>query len=88
MSPIKPEHIYNLIEVSAVEIAGDGPTVVFVRQEINKETMKRESRIVVQSLESGDAVDMATGDTAPRLSADGKSLAFCVRERTIKSRFG
>ena len=76
MSPIKPEHIYNLIEVSAVEIAGDGPTVVFVRQEINKETMKRESRIVVQSLADGDAVDMATGDTAPRLSADGKTLAF------------
>ena len=76
MSPIKPEHIYNLIEVSAVEIAADGSAVVFVRQEISKETMKRESRIVVQSLESGDAVDMATGDTAPRLSADGKSLAF------------
>ena len=59
MSPIKPEHIYNLIEVSAVEIAADGSAVVFVRQEINKETMKRESRIVVQSLESGDAVDVA-----------------------------
>ena len=76
MSPIKPEHTYNLIEVSAVEIAADGSAVVFVRQEINKETMKRESRIVVQSLADGDAVDMATGDTAPRLSADGKTLAF------------
>ncbi len=76
MSPIKPEHIYDLIEVSAVEIAADGKAVVFVRQEINKETMKRESRIVVQSLVDGDAVDMVTGDSAPRLSADGKSLAF------------
>ena len=76
MSPIKPEHTYNLIEVSAVEIAADGSAVVFVRQEINKETMKRESRIVVQSLADEDAVDMATGDTAPRLSADGKTLAF------------
>ncbi|MCE2436208.1 MAG: S9 family peptidase, partial [Candidatus Latescibacteria bacterium] len=76
MSPIKPEHTYNLIEVSAVEIAADGSAVVFVQQEINKETMKRESRIVVQSLADGDAVDMATGDTAPRLSADGKTLAF------------
>ncbi len=76
MSPIKPEHIYDLIEVSAVEIAADGSAVVFVRQEINKETMKRESRIVVQSLVDGDAVDMVTGDSAPRLSADGKSLAF------------
>ena len=76
MSPIKPEHTYNLVEVSAVEIAADGAAVVFVRQEINKETMKRESRIVVQSLADGDAVDMATGDTAPRLSADGKTLAF------------
>ena len=76
MSLIKPEHIYNLVEVSAVEIAADGSAVVFVRQEINKETMKRESRIVVQSLADGDAVDMATGDTAPRLSADGKTLAF------------
>ncbi len=76
MSPIKPEHTYNLVEVSAVEIAADGAAVVFVRQEINKETMKRESRIVVQSLADGDAVDMATGDTAPRFSADGKTLAF------------
>ena len=76
MSPIKPEHTYNLVEVSAVEIAADGAAVVFVRQEINKETMKRESRIVVQSLVDGDAVDMATGDSAPRLSADGKTLAF------------
>lgn len=49
MSPIKPEHTYNLIEVSAVEIAADGSAVVFVQQEINKETMKRESRIVVQT---------------------------------------
>ncbi len=76
MPLIKPEHIYNLVEVSAVEIAADGSAVVFVRQEINKETMKRESQIVVQSLVDGDAVDMATGDTAPRLSADGKTLAF------------
>ena len=76
MSPIKPEHTYNLIEVSAVEIAADGSAVVFVRQEINKETMKREPRIVMQSLVDGDAVDMATGDSAPRLSADGKTLAF------------
>ncbi len=76
MSPIKPEHIYNLVEVSAVEIAADGSAVVFVRQAINEETMKRESRIVVQSLADGDAVDMATGDSAPRLSADGRTLAF------------
>ena len=78
MSPIKPEHIYNLIEVSAVEIVGDGSAVVFVRQEINRETMKRESQIAMQSLESGDADDVAKdpGDSAPRLSADGKTLAF------------
>ena len=76
MSPIKPEHTYDLIEVSAVEIAADGSAVVFVRQEINKETMKRESRIAVQLLADGDAVDVGKGDTAPRLSADGKSLAF------------
>lgn len=78
MSPIKPEHIYNLIEVSAVEIAADGSAVVFVQQEINKETMKRESQIAMRSLESGDADDVAQepGDSAPRLSADGKTLAF------------
>ena len=78
MSPIKPEHIYNLIEVSAVEIAADGSAVVFVRQEINKETMKRESQIAMRSLENEDADDVAQepGDSAPRLSADGKSLAF------------
>ena len=84
MSPIKPEHTYNLIEVSAVEIAADGSAVVFVRQEINKETMKRESRIVVQSLADGDAVDMAIGDSAPRLSADGKALAFLRSEEDDK----
>lgn len=76
MSPIKPEHTYDLIEVSAVETAADGSAVVFVRQEINKETMKRESQIAMLSLESGDAVDVGKGDTAPRLSADGKTLAF------------
>ena len=78
MSPIKPEHIYNLIEVSAVEIAADGSAVVFVRQEINKEKMKRESQIAMRSLENGDADDVAQvpGDSAPRLSADGKTLAF------------
>ena len=78
MPPIRPEHTYDLIEVSAVEIAEDGSAVVFVRQEINKETMKRESRIAMQSLVDGDAVDVAkkSGDSAPRLSADGKSLAF------------
>ena len=77
-SPIKPEHIYNLIEVSAVEIAADGSAVVFVRQEINKETMKRESQIAMLSLVGGDAVDVTQepGDSTPRLSADGKSLAF------------
>ena len=78
MSPIKPEHTYDLVEVSAVEIAADGSAVVFVRQEINRETMKRESRIAMQSLASGDAVNVAKepGDSAPRLSADGKTLAF------------
>lgn len=76
MSPIKPEHTYDLVEVSAVEIAADGSAVVFVRQEINKETMKRESRIAMQPLADGDAVDVGKGDTAPRLSADGKTLAF------------
>ncbi len=78
MSPIKPEHTYDLVEVSGVEIEEDGSAVVFVRQEINKETMKRESRIAIQSLADGDAVDVAKepGDSAPRLSADGESLAF------------
>ena len=77
-SPIKPEHTYDLIDVSDVDIAVNGSALVFVRQEINRETMKRESRIVMQSLEDGAAVDVAKGpgDGAPRLSADGKTLAF------------
>ena len=77
-SPIKPEHTYDLVDVSDVEIAGDGSAVVFVRQEINRRTMKRESRIVMQSLAGGTAVDVTEGprDGAPRLSADGKTLAF------------
>ena len=77
-SPIKPEHTYDLVDVSDVEIAGDGSAVVFVRQEINRKTMKRESRIVMQSLAGGTAVDVTEGprDGAPRLSADGKTLAF------------
>ena len=44
------EQTYDLVDVSDVEIAGDGSAVVFVRQEINRETMKRESRIVMQRL--------------------------------------
>ncbi|MDE3001569.1 MAG: S9 family peptidase [Gemmatimonadota bacterium] len=77
-SPIKPEHTYDLVDVSDVEIAGDGSAVVFVRQEINRETMKRESRIVMQSLAGGAAVDVTEGpqDGAPRLSPDGRTLAF------------
>ena len=78
MSPIKPEHTYDLVEVSAVEIAADGSAVVFVRQEINEESMKRESQIAMQPLESGGVVNVAQepGDSAPILSADGKTLAF------------
>ncbi len=77
-SPFKPEQTYDLVDVSDVEIAGDGSAVVFVRQEINRETMKRESRIVMQPLETGSAIDLTEGprDAAPRLSADGQTLAF------------
>ena len=77
-SSIKPGQTYDLIGVSDVHIAADGSALVFVRQEINKETMKRESRIVMQTLEGGTPFDVTEGpgDGAPRLSADGKTLAF------------
>ena len=88
-SPIKPEHTYDLIDVSDVDIAANGSALVFVRQEINRETMKRESRIVMQSLEDGAAVDVAKGpgDGAPRLSADGKTLAFLRSGEDDKGQF-
>ena len=75
---IKPEQTYDLIGVSDVDIAADGSAVVFVRQEINRKTMKRESRIVMQSLLGGTPIDMTEGpgDGAPGLSPDGKNLAF------------
>ena len=77
-SSIKPGQTYDLVGVSDVHIAADGSALVFVRQEINKETMKRESRIIMQSLEGGTPFDVTEGpgDGAPRLSADGKTLAF------------
>ena len=77
-SSIKPEQTYDLIGVSDVHIAADGSALVFVRQEIDRETMKRESRIVMQSLEGGTPFDVTEGpgDGALRLSADGKTLAF------------
>ncbi len=77
-SAIEPEHTNDLIGVTDVDIAADGSALVFVRQEINRETMKRESRIVMQSLADGTAVDVTEGprDGAPGLSPDGKNLAF------------
>ena len=78
-SPITPQDvIYELTGVSEPSLSPDGAQLVFVRSRVDKEAMANRSRIMRMALPDGEAAPFTGGpkDSAPRFSADAKSIAF------------
>ena len=76
--PITPDHIFDLTTVSEPCLSPDGSTLVFVKTTIDRETMTRESRIMVshQPLDAMTTIIDGTSDSSPIISPDGTRIVF------------
>jgi dipeptidyl aminopeptidase/acylaminoacyl peptidase len=75
---ITPDHIFDLTSVSEPSLSPDGSTLVFVKITVDRETMTRESRIMVSSqpFDEKSALTDGTSDSSPTISPDGAKVAF------------
>ena len=76
-SPITPDHLYSLTTVSEPSLAPSGDRLAFVRSRIDRESMETRSQVMMR-LADGRTFEFTGGpdDRGPRLSPDGRSLAF------------
>ena len=77
-SPIMPDHIYSLTDVSNPALSPDGTRMAFVRSKLDKETMENHSQVMMMEVPGGEPAPFTSGpgDRAPRYSPNGGSLAF------------
>ena len=77
-NPITLDLVYELATVADPALSSDGELLAFARSKVNPETQKAESRIMMARLPDGepDEFTAGPGDTAPRFSPDGRTLAF------------
>ena len=75
---IKPEHIYDLVNISGPSISPDGMSLAFVRSRIDDERTEDRSQVMMMRLPDGDPQPFTQGDhdAAPRFSPDGGHIAF------------
>ena len=77
-SPITPDLVYSLVNVSGPDISADGSKVVFVKSWVDGESGEDRSQIQMLDLNNGSATSFTHGskDGNPQFSSDGESLAF------------
>ena len=77
-SPITPDLVYSLVNVSGPDISADGSKVVFVKSCVDGETGEDRSQVQMLDLNTGRATSFTHGskDGNPQFSPDGESLAF------------
>ena len=77
-SPITPDLVYSLVNVSGPDISADGSKVVFVKSCVDGETGEDRSQVQMLDLDTGSAASFTQGpkDGNPQFSPDGESLAF------------
>ncbi len=77
-SPITPEIIYELTSYSSPSLSPNGSLLAFAQSRVDRDSMKANSRIMLNSLgeESALAFTQGPSDSAPQFSPDGKTLAF------------
>ena len=84
-TPFKPEDVLKQVVISAVAVAPDGSSVVYVRRTV--EDGKYARRLWRTTLDGGRAPEQLTSakanDGRPRFSPDGKTLLF-ISDRTGK----
>ena len=70
--PINADYIFEAPAVSQPNLSDDGSAVAFVKTTTDRETMKRESRIIVSRYPFEDLSDLTEGpnDTAPSVDND------------------
>jgi len=75
---ITPDHIFDLTTVSEPSLSPDGSKLVFVKTTIDRETMTRESRIMVslQPFDERSALTDGASDSSPTIFPYGTKVAF------------
>ena len=76
--PITPDLVYDLVTVAEPSLSSDGRLLAYVRSQVNAETQKAESRIMLVRLpdRTSEEFTAGPGDSAPAFSPDGRGLAF------------
>ncbi len=77
-SPIAPDIIYHLTNVSSPTISPDGSRMAFAKSHIDRETMETRSEIMMADLPDGSPARFTSGsrDGSPKFSPDGLTVAF------------
>ena len=77
-SPITPDLVYQLVNVSGPDISADASMAVFVKSWVDCETGVERSQVHIIDLDSGNISPFTHGskDSNPQFSSDGESLAF------------
>ena len=77
-TPITPDVIYQLTNVSEPSLSPDGLRLAFTRSEIDKSTMESRSQIMLMTLPEGEPGPFTQGakDSGPKFSPDGQTVAF------------
>ena len=70
--PITPDHIFDIPSVSQPHLSTDDTTLAFVKTTIDRETMERQSHIVVSHHPFDDLTALTDGssDTAPVIDGE------------------
>ena len=76
--PISPDLVYEIASVSEPSLSSEGNLLAYVRSQVNAETQKGESRVMLSRLPNRISEEFTAGprDASPSFSPDGRSLAF------------
>ncbi len=77
-TPILPDHVYDLVDVSSPDVSPDGLWVVFVKTAIDRKEMTVCSQVMRQKLPDGNPSVFTAGpkDGLPKFAPDGHTLGF------------
>ena len=69
-SPISADLVYKLVSVGSPSLSPDGSRLAFVRSQVDRESMKTRSQIMVMDLSSRETAPFTSGnsDSSPRFS--------------------
>ena len=86
-SPISPDLVYKLVNVSSPSLSADGSRLALARSHVDTESMETRSRIMLMDMASGESAPFTGGnsDSSPSFSPDGRHLAFVRPDDAGKS---